>query len=163
MLSSIMKKWMERTEDTVTGFTKKERLMARICYYSMLFIAFATLSSHSGSLGVIYLFILILTNAYVVYGLCTNCVYPWEYNDCLFVPGWLVSAILPRRSGVIKPEEKKYIMISFAIMILFPQIWLIRHMFVFLLFWLLALPLLVYFPLVLCKGCKNNTCPCNKQ
>lgn len=61
----------------------------------------------------------------------------------------------------MSPAAKLAVPLAMAGIVFMPQVWLVRDLPLLALFWLLALPTLVVFPLHYCCRCRHVDCPLN--
>ena len=94
--------------------------------------------------------------------LCTHCPYPSRFSTCLFLPAGLVQRFYPYRGPQMTPAGKLAVAAVMVGMVAFPQLWLISHPGLLVLFWLLALPVIAAFPLHYCRRCRHTGCPMNQ-
>ena len=132
---------------------------------SLLFIACAAITgllaiaSASADWAIVYLLILMMCPSGVLLSFCTKCRCS---DDCSHVfPGFILK-YLPKR----KQTENGYSIIDIAttalciaLIIIFPQIWLISNVLMLVLFWVLAITGFIMIQLRVCPSCSNTICP----
>jgi type IV secretory pathway TrbL component len=62
----------------------------------------------------------------------------------------------------MNPLSKIAVPIAMAGIVLLPNLWLVSDPLLLMLFWLLALPTLMVFPIYYCRRCRHVECPLNK-
>ena len=145
------------------GFTLKEKALARIGFYGMISVGALAIYSRSPVWGILYLCFALVGNLFVVYSfLCAYCPYPFKYSDCLFFPYQVVSRVVSERKGQITPGKRRGFVLVMAGLVLIPQYWLFSSPGLLVLFWILALPLLMVFPLYYCRRCRHEKCGFNR-
>ena len=147
----------------LTGFKSWEKLLMRLAFYGYLLIGFYAIYIESVAWGLGYLLFCGLGMIFLVlYGLCANCPYPYQFSDCLFLPYNVIKRLYKYRGGNMTRLDKIGFMVVFAGTILIPQFWLINHFKLLCLFWILALPICIAFPIYYCRRCRHFNCPLNK-
>jgi hypothetical protein len=95
-------------------------------------------------------------------GLCAHCPYPYRFSTCLFFPLGLLKRYYPYKGPRMSRAEKIFVAVVMAGIFIFPQFWLLRQPGTLAVFWLLALPVLIVFPLYYCRRCRHVGCPMNR-
>jgi hypothetical protein len=147
----------------IDRFSLKERLLSRIGWYGFMIVGTWGIFMQAPIWAVIYVLYSCAAFALVVLpGLCAHCPYPSEYSTCLFLPPAWVNRFYPYKGPKMHPLAKILVFVAMAGIVLMPQFWLIANLPLFLLFWLLAVPVVAAFPMHFCKRCRHFDCPMNK-
>ena len=144
-------------------FSTREKVLWRLLYADMLIAGvFAiSLSTLFGALLYIGLAVMGL-GMLVIWCLCANCRYPYHFDTCLFFPARWIRGLFKYRGGAMTGLDKLGFSAAFALTVLIPQYWLIRHPWLLGFFWAGGLPLLIAFPLHYCRRCRHGSCPFNR-
>ncbi|MFC1616968.1 hypothetical protein ACFL2K_01990 [Candidatus Margulisiibacteriota bacterium] len=113
-------------------------------------------------LSLFYLFLTLIAIILIVYSFCTKCA--CKDKGCSHVFPALLAKLLPKR----KIEKYTFwdylgVAIGFLTIILFPQYWLYKNIYLMILFWILNLTAFVEIILFVCSNCSNFNCPMNKN
>jgi hypothetical protein len=147
----------------IDRFSLMERILLRIGWYGFLLVGTYAIYKQDPLWALIYAVYAILGFALLVLpSLCTHCPYPYEFSTCLFLPPALLRKFYPYRGPRMSPTGKVVSVFTMAGMVILPNLWLIHDIRLAVLFWLLALPTLVVFPLHYCVRCRHFSCPLNK-
>lgn len=145
------------------GFTLAEKTLARIGFYGLISVGAYAIYSRNPVWCILYLCFALVGNLFVVYSfLCAYCPYPFKYSDCLFFPYQAVSNVVSEREGQITPRKRLGFVLVMAGLVLIPQYWLLSSHILLVLFWILALPLLLAFPFYYCRRCRHERCGFNR-
>ncbi len=98
----------------------------------------------------------------VLPGLCAHCPYPYRYDTCLFQPPGLLKTVYSYKGPRMSLQAKIAVGATLGGMAIFPNYWLIQDQLVLLVFWIIALPVLLAFPLHYCTRCRHAGCPMNR-
>lgn len=144
-------------------FTLKERILSRLGFNGFIAVGAYGIYKQSTLWAAIYVVVSILIFAAVIMpSICARCPYPSKYNTCLFLPPAFMNRFYPYKEKPMSRFQKIAALISFAILAIMPQPWLLNDLVMLALFWLICLPTLAVFPLYYCKHCRNFLCPLNK-
>jgi len=147
----------------VDRFSMGQKIVLRLLLVAFCLVGLIAVFRHDALWGWIYLGVLTLGQAVlVVPNLCARCPYPYEYNDCLFVPAGLLRTLVPRRTSPMGPAGKGALLAGAGALVVIPQYALFQEPLLLILFWALLLPFLGFFPLYLCRHCRHTGCPANR-
>jgi hypothetical protein len=147
----------------IDRFSLKERLLSRGAWYGFMAVGTWGIFIQAPLWAVIYLLYSLAAFTLVILpGLCAHCPYPSEYSTCLFLPPAVVNRFFPYKGPQMHPVNKVLAFVAMAGIVMMPQFWLITDLPRLLLFWLLALPILVAFPRHFCRHCRHLDCPMNR-
>ena len=147
----------------IDRFSLKERLLSRAGWYGFMIVATGGIFMQAPVWAMIYLLYCLAAFTLVILpGLCAHCPYPSEYSSCLFLPPTLVNRFYPYKGPQMRPASKIAVPVAMMGIVLMPHFWLMANLPLLLLFWLLALPTLISFPMHFCKHCRHFDCPLNK-
>jgi membrane protein YdbS with pleckstrin-like domain len=94
----------------------------------------------------------------VIYSYCSKC--PCRLHSCAHIlPGKLTTFLPSRKVGQYTALDFLGVTIPLVIIFAFPQLWLIKNLFLLIVFWALVIVALVEIRFSVCKGCGNNYCP----
>jgi hypothetical protein len=145
------------------GFSLGQKIILRLLFIGFMAVGAYAIFLHSLAWGWIYLGVAILGQAvFVLPSLCGHCPYPNQYRDCLFLPAGIMRRLVGYRGPKVTASETALISITLLLVVGIPQVWLIRHTGLLILFWAVLLPFVAYFPLNLCKRCRHTGCPANR-
>jgi hypothetical protein len=145
------------------GFSLGQKILLRSLLAGFIAVGAYAIFLHSAPWGWIYLGVAILGQAFFVLpSLCGHCPYPNQYRDCLFLPSGIMRRLVGYRGPKVTGHETALISITLLLVVGMPQVWLIEHTGLLLLFWAILLPFVAYFPLSLCKRCRHTGCPANR-
>lgn len=123
---------------------------------SFLIGLFAVLTT-SITMGLIYLFLIVSLFLVIVYSYCCKC--SCREHSCGHVLPGKITKYLPKR------KQSKYttldilsVLVSFLIMVIFPQFWLFKNLLLLLAFWSLLIIAIMEILLLVCTVCKNEKC-----
>lgn len=124
---------------------------------SSLLIGFYTLCINAINLAYLYTALLVLAAILIPYTYCTKC--PCRKTNCAHVLPGLITRFMPNR------ELETYTIFDWAIvgiltglLIILPQYWLIKNIFLFSIFWILLIIAFLQIRLFICKVCDNKKC-----
>lgn len=144
-------------------FSPAQKIVLRLVLAAFIAVGAYAIFLHSAAWGWIYLGVAILGQAFFVLpSLCGHCPYPFELNDCLFLPAGLLRRLVKYRGPKVSGGETALISITLLLIVGMPQVWLIAEPWLLVLFWALLIPFVAYFPLHLCKRCRHTGCPSNR-
>jgi hypothetical protein len=147
----------------IDRFSMSERIVMRLGWYGFMAVGTCGVFKQSPGWAAVYLLYSVLSFALVVLpGLCAHCPYPSRYGTCLFLPPKLVNRFYPYKGPHMNPLSKIAVPIAMAGIVLLPNLWLVSDPLLLMLFWLLALPTLMVFPIYYCRRCRHVECPLNK-
>jgi inner membrane protein involved in colicin E2 resistance len=114
-------------------------------------------------LGIIYCILLISLTFVVVYSYCCKCC--CREKSCGHIIFGKITKILPKRmQGPYTYKDIFGVMISIGIILLFPQIWLIKNRLLFIIFWSLLILAVLEIVFFVCTKCDNSKCSlCKKK
>lgn len=146
----------------IDRFSLLEKILMRTALYGFIIIGTYSIFSTSILWGVIYSAFVIFGAAVVAsYLFCPHCPYPFKYETCLFFPAGIIKLFGRFRSEQMSIIEKVGAFGWFAGLIVIPQFWLFQNYILLIIFWVLALPLLVRVRTYICKRCRHFFCPLN--
>lgn len=144
-------------------FGLAEKIVLRVLMAAFMATGAYAIFLHSLAWGWIYLGVAVLGQAFFVLpSLCGHCPYPHNLNDCLLVPAGIMKRLVKYRGPKVTGSETALIGITLLLVVAIPQVWLIRHTGLLILFWAVLMPFVAYFPLNLCKRCRHTGCPANR-
>jgi hypothetical protein len=144
-------------------FSLGQKILLRFLLGTFIAVGAYAIFLHSFWWGWIYLGVAILGQAFFVLpSLCGHCPYPNQYRDCLFLPAGIMRRLVGYRGPKVTASETALIGITLLLVVGIPQVWLIKHTGLLILFWAVLLPFLAYFPFSLCKRCRHTGCPSNR-
>ena len=147
----------------IDRFSIKEKFLLRTGWYGFLLVGTYAIYLKDPLWAWIYAAFGILGFALLVLpGMCAHCPYPYEYSTCLFFPPALLRRFYAYRGPTMSTAGKIAALSTLAGLVILPNYWLIHDIRLAVLFWLLALPSLVVFPLHYCARCRHHGCPLNK-
>jgi hypothetical protein len=147
----------------IDRFSLKEKLFLRTTWFGFLAVGTHAIYKQDPLWAWIYVVYTILGFALLVLpGMCAHCPYPYQFSTCLFIPPSLLRKFYTYRGPRMSPTDKAVALSAMAGMVLLPNFWLIHDIRLAVLFWLLALPSLVIFPMHYCPRCRHFGCPLNK-
>lgn len=147
----------------IDTFSLKERLIMRTAWFGFTAVGLWGIHRQDPLWALLYLVYVLAGFALVVLpALCAHCPYPSQYSTCLFLPPGLVQRFYPYGGPRMSLLGKVAVFIVMAGMLAFPQFWLVHDRGLLTLFWLLALPTVVAFPLHYCRHCRHKGCPMNR-
>jgi hypothetical protein len=112
--------------------------------------------------GVLYILVLVLCSAAIVYSYCAKC--PCRRLGCSHsVFGWLAVKFIRRKEGPYTFFDIAVTMISIAAILLIPQLWLIESLPALLLFWVLMALAGLEIVFLVCPDCSNRYCMFNRK
>lgn len=125
-------------------------------------IAVIAVTTSVWPLGLIYIFLILVSLLSVVYFYCSKC--DCKDSGCGHIfPGLLTKLLAkvlpPRKPGAYNNIEYAATYGPLALIILFPQVWLLKEISLFILFWLFIALAALEIRLYVCKGCQNKKCP----
>jgi len=139
----------------IDHFSILDKIIIRFCFFGSIIIGTYSIFMVSNVWGVIYLAIIVSSLGIICrYSFCPFCPYPTQYSDCLFIPAKFVKKIVRHRNGEMTSSDKFISLIGFAIIAAIPQYWLLKDMKLFLLYWILLVPMIVRVSSYLCKRCR---------
>lgn len=122
-----------------------------------LAVALTTLWRQSVWLGLLYLAITGFAAYGILFAYCCKC--SVRLDNCSHVfPGWFTRLMPQRKQGPYSFGDIAWTVLFLAVMVLFPQYWLLQNLTAMILFWLLAIVALVEILLFVCRKCKNTGC-----
>jgi hypothetical protein len=129
---------------------------------SLLFGVYA-LMSDSVITGVIYMAVIAISIAVILYSYCSKC--DCRLNSCgHIIPGKLTRFLPDRPDRGYNIFDYVGVLIPLAMMILIPQLSLWKNKILFSLFWGFLIIALIEIFFFVCKACRNEKCPiCTKQ
>ena len=144
------------------GFSWYEKLCIRGGLAGLVAVGAVGIYLESPAAAIGYLLFGLVGGVLVIYDfLCVYCPYPYEHSDCLFFPRQLLTMVVNRRSGKINAVRRALLMLTAAGLVLVPQYWLWGNWGLLAVFWALAIPLGLAFPLFFCPRCRHAACPMN--
>lgn len=145
------------------GFSLGQKIIIRLLFAGFIAVGAYAVFLHSTAWGWIYLGVATIGQAvFVLPSLCGHCPYLHHLNDCLFAPAGLMRRVVKYRGPKVSGSETAFICITLVLVAGIPQVWLIRHTNLLILFWAILVPFVAYFPLHLCKRCRHTGCPANR-
>lgn len=119
--------------------------------------ALTTLWRQSPWLGLIYFAICSLCASGILFAYCCKC--SVRLDNCSHVfPGRLTRLLPQRRQSPYTFGDIAGTGLGLAMILLFPQYWLLQEVTVMLLFWLLAIVALAEILIFVCRQCENTGC-----
>ena len=129
-------------------------LLMAVC----LFLAFFSILSVSIFCGFIYLFISVIFFLLIIYMYCTKCPNITS-NTCRHIfPGLIAKSLPAKKQSNYTYVELIITVLSFLVIVIFPQYWLWKSNILFILFWGILMLALIDVPIFICKSCLNNYC-----
>lgn len=108
----------------------------------------------------LYLFGTIIGFLMIFYSFCSKC--PCRQADCRhIILGPIADKLFKRTEGKYSFFDYFLTTIGVSIIILFPQLWLIKKPVMLILFWTSAVLLVLEISINICRTCNNHYCPCN--
>jgi len=142
------------------SFAWYEKLIARSCLGGAIVVGAVSIYQSSLTFAVGYLLLAAVGGLLVVYDfLCPYCPYPFSHSDCLFYPYQLLAWVTEIRGGRIHWVRNLGTVAAFGAIFAVPQYWLWGQWSLFAVFWGCTLPLVLLFPLHLCRRCRHERCP----
>ena len=111
----------------------------------------------SSILGIIYMFLAVLSVPVILYAFCAKC--PDRERCGHVVPGRSAKVFKTRKRDPYTASDLFLTVASLAVLFLLPQIWLWRHPVAFGAFWILMALAAVDIRGNVCRGCGNEFCP----
>jgi len=146
----------------IDRFSLLEKILMRIALFGFVIIGASAIFSASIVWGIIYLAFVTFGGFIVAsYLFCPHCPYPFTYQTCQFFPAGIIKVLGRYRPEPMNKIEKAGAFSWLAGLIFIPQFWLLHNYILFIIFWGLALPLLVRFRAYICKRCRHFFCPLN--
>ena len=112
---------------------------------------------NSFNIAVLYLVLMLGAATLIPYVYCTKC--QCRETNCAHVFPGLITRVMPNR------ELETYTIFDWAIvgiltglLIILPQYWLIKNIFLFIIFWILLIIAFLQIRLFICKVCDNKKC-----
>lgn len=131
--------------------------------FSLILLALAIVAGlvslwrHSFWLALVYLLVTGLAAGGILYAFCAKCLV--RLDNCSHVfPGRLTRHLPRRRQEPYTFGDIGVTMILLAVILLFPQYWLVPDMRSLILFWLPALLAVTEILLFVCRTCENTSC-----
>ena len=121
-------------------------------------IALIYMQSHSNSLGLLYLLIILLSVPMVIFSYCAKCT--CKDRACSHVlPGMLTRLLPERKQGPYTKGDYFWTAVSLAALLGFPLFWLWQSKPLFVVYSTLLLIGLLEILLLVCRACSNQNCP----
>ena len=98
----------------------------------------------------------------VIGGFCARCPYPYLYDDCLFYPAFIIREFIKNKTGKMPTASTLATGLVLAVIVFFPQAWLLNRPLLLILFWLVVIPMVLALPGYFCKQCLYGDCPFNR-
>lgn len=149
------------TQTLIDHFSLVEKVLMRLGLGGCTIMGAYVILSANILLGIIYIVLGILGLVVVTRALCTRCPYPYQYSDCLFFPFKWIKKLYKFRPSPPNFWDKLAIIVGMGIIFLIPQYWLFKNKILFIIFWIVAIILLLRISVYLCKHCRNFNCPFN--
>lgn len=125
-------------------------------------VGWVAISLESLVLGLLYLAVVAFALLAIVYCFCGKCI--CRFDACVSIFPGKLSLRLPERKGTsFTFWDIGAVFISLSAIALFPQYWLLKRVFLLILFWLLFLGAHAEIMLVVCRRCGNERCPMYKR
>ena len=132
-------------------------LASLVLVAASLAIALAVVGRQSPAWGGAYLALLVVGSVAVLWAYCAKC--PCRETGCGHViPGRLARLLPGRRQGPYTLRDYLGLTLPLGLMVIVPQVWLVKAPTAMLLFWLLLAAGVIDILVVVCKGCGNAFC-----
>jgi hypothetical protein len=121
-------------------------------------VALVAAARASAALALLYACIVAAGSSILIYCFCGKC--PCRKAGCGHVlPGMIASALPARRQGPYGFLDFFCAAFSASIIVLFPQVFLLKDPILFAVYWIIMLSCLFEIRLFVCRGCHNVNCP----
>lgn len=132
-----------------------------LCFLSFM-VGIVGIAKYSGINSMSYIGIILLGMTTVIYSYCCKCV--CRLSNCgHFLPGKVTKMLPKRKQGKYNLIDYVGVMIPLLIIVLYPQIWLIKNAFLLVLFWLLLIAAVIEILSCVCTKCDNTRCALCKK
>ena len=132
--------------------------------FSLIFIFFSIvigllfIMNKSLPMGLLYIAIIFISTVIIVYSFCSKCT--CRLDSCSYIfPGKLSELLPSRKQNNYTVLDILSLVVSFAVLIIFPQFWLWENKMFLIIFWLFLFIALVETMLFVCRNCNNEKCP----
>lgn len=122
-----------------------------------ILLAVVTVFQKSPMLGIVYLVGCVVGPLGIVYVFCAKC--PCRNHCSHVIFGKLAVALTNRQPGPYTTAEIAVVGLALLWLLGFPQVWLWRAPFWFVVFWILNAVAVVQIRLAVCPACDNIYCP----
>jgi hypothetical protein len=121
-------------------------------------IGLVSILINSVAFGIVYMALILVCNLIVLYAYCAKC--ECREDDCRHIfPGKIASLLPSREPGAYTFFDYAGVAVPMAVLLGFPQYWLLGKKSLFVLFWVLVAFGLIEILLYVCRGCGNKACP----
>lgn len=108
--------------------------------------------------AVLYIAIILIFTSLIIYSFCAKCDCRLESCSHVF-PGKMTKLFPDRKQTKYSNLDRFITSLSLVFILIFPQLWLWKIKFLFILFWVLFLAAVAEILLFVCKNCNNQKCP----
>lgn len=152
---------MSKCSNLANKFSLFEKIPIRVTFYGLIIIGALSIYAESLLWGLIYTVFLIFGAIILLSCLCTHCLYPFRYSDCLILPFKVIKKICKFRSQPMGIIDTFGFIIVLGGIVIIPQYWLFKNNIFLILFWVFCFPTFAIFPLYFCRRCRHLSCPFN--
>lgn len=132
-----------------------------ILFFVAVGLANAVLFAVSQAAGWIYLLMIVAGLLGIVYSFCCKCCCKRHCSHVIL--GFIAQYLPSRKVGRYTMRDIVGLVISFLAIVIFPQFWLWAYPFAGIIFWILAVVIVMEIALKVCPLCKNVLCPFHPQ
>jgi hypothetical protein len=137
---------------------RQQHGMLSLVFFSLsVVIGLFSIGQSSVLLAILYLCVLGLSGFVIVFSFCARCM--CRNTSCGHVIPGMLTGYLPRRmSGRYSREDRFGFLIPAVGSLVYPQYWLVNHLWWLVAFWILFLIGMVETRTRVCRGCQNRHC-----
>jgi hypothetical protein len=147
----------------INRFSLWEKTLWRLCFWGTIVVGLLAMARQSPVAAGLYAVLAVAGLMFAGFpALCRHCPYPSRHSSCLFVPHPLMKAVYPYAGPKMSGFEKVVAVVATAVIVVFPQPWLVREPVWLAAFWALCLPMAIAFPSYYCRRCRHVGCPLNR-
>jgi hypothetical protein len=137
-------------------------LFSVILFYIAMGLGLYVIFPASPKMGLVFVGLILAATGGIVYSFCSKC--PCQARNCSHILlGWIANLLPRRKPSAYTWRDISGLLLSFLVVLVFPQAWLWPHRVMFILFWVLCVLTVLDILLAVCPECKNALCPLNRN